>query len=100
MWVRLDYSYSSSWWNSIGNVAENDSFGLIPSWSQTNLQVGLQLPSDWTFTAFVNNLTDERNIFGRLDNRYASDWFGVDTWRQLDSVSRPRHYGVSVRKRF
>ena len=62
--------------------------------------MGLSLQNYWTITAFVNNLTDERIINGRANNSYASDWFGTDAYRIIDYVSRPRHYGLSLRKGF
>ena len=35
-----------------------------------------------------------------FNNSYASDFFGVPDYRTIEWVSRPRHYGLSVRKGF
>ena len=100
MWIYADYSYGDEWWNSTDAAIQRDPEGLIPDWNTTNLQLGLSLPNDWTITAFVRNLTDERIVNGRQDNSYASDFFGVPDYRTIEWVSRPRHYGLSVRKGF
>lgn len=100
MWVRLDYAYGDEWWNSTGAAINRNLDGLIPDWNNTNLQVGWSLPNEWTINAFVRNLTDERRVYWRQDNTYASDWFGTSQFAFFESVQRPRHYGVNVRKRF
>jgi len=100
LWVRADYAYGDSWWNSTTNAIERNPEGLIPSWNNTNLQVGLNLPNDWTVTAFVRNLTDEERIFQRQNNTYATDWFGTTQYAFFESVQRPRSYGINIRKHF
>ncbi len=100
LWTRVDYAYGDEWYDSTTSAIYRDPEGVIPDWNNTNLQVGLSLPNEWTFTAFVNNLTDERRVTSRFDNRYASDWFGVPEYRIWEYVNRPIHYGVSLRKRF
>ena len=100
LWGRIDYSYGDEWWNSTGNARDRDPEGLIPDWNITNLQLGLALPSDWTITAYVNNVTDERRVNSRQNNSYASDWFGVDRFRIIEYTNRPRSYGITLRKVF
>lgn len=100
LWTRVDYAYGDEWWTSTDGAIARDPDSLIPDWNNTNLQVGLTLPNDWTLTAFVRNLTDERRINGRQNNGYAADWFGVDNYRIINYVQRPRHYGISIRKGF
>ncbi|MEM1411160.1 MAG: TonB-dependent receptor [Pseudomonadota bacterium] len=103
-WTRVDYSYQDEWWDSTQGAIDNDPVSLIPSWSNWNLQVGLSLPNNWTLTAFVNNLTDERIVNGRGNNIYATDHFSdvfgteVNDFRIIEFLSRPRHYGFTVRK--
>ena len=99
MWTRVDYAYGHEWWNSTGNAIKQNPDGLIPDWNNTNLQLGLTLPNDWTLTAFVNNLTNERRVTSRQNNT-ESDWFGVPNYRTFEFIQRPRSYGVSVRKAF
>lgn len=98
LWTRVDYAYGDEWWNSTDAAINRDPDGLIPDWSNTNLQLGLNLPNEWIVTLFVRNLTDERRITGRQDNTYASDWFGTDQYAFFDFVNRPVNYGFSVRK--
>lgn len=98
LWTRVDYAYGDEWWNGTIAAINRDPDGLIPDWSNTNLQLGLNLPSEWVITLFVRNLTDEVRITGRQNNSYASDWFGTDEYRFFDSVNRPIHYGFSLRK--
>lgn len=106
LWTRIDYSYQDEWWDSTSGAVNNDPDSLIPSWNNTNLQVGLSLQNNWTITAFVNNLTDERIVNGRQNNSYATDWFTANTgsevndFRIIEYLSRPRHYGITVRKGF
>jgi outer membrane receptor protein involved in Fe transport len=100
LWTRVDYAYGDEWYDSTFSAAERDPEGLIDDWSNTNLQVGLSLPNNWTLTAFVRNLTNERRVNGRQNNAYASDWFGVPNYRTIEFIQRPRHYGLSVRKGF
>ena len=83
----------------MGNI-ERDPDGLIPDWNNTNLQIGLALPDEWYITAFINNLTDERRVTTREDNRTEAAWMGATTHQLWEYQVRPRHYGMSVRKRF
>jgi outer membrane receptor protein involved in Fe transport len=99
-WGRIDYAYGDSWWNSTNNARDQDPDGLIPDWNITNLKLGLALPNDWTITAYVNNLTEERRINSRQNNSYASDWFGVDRFRTIEYTNRPRTFGFTLRKKF
>ncbi len=98
LWTRVDYAYGDEWWNSTGAAINRSPAGLIPDWSNTNLQLGLNLPNEWIVTLFVRNLTDERRVNNRQDNSYASDWFDTDEYAFFDFVNRPIHYGFSVRK--
>ncbi|MEE4174554.1 MAG: TonB-dependent receptor [Xanthomonadales bacterium] len=100
LWTRVDYAYGDEWYDSTFTAAERDPEGLIDDWSNTNLQLGLSLPNNWTLTAFVRNLTNERRVNGRQNNAYASDWFGTPNYRTIEFIQRPRHYGLSVRKGF
>jgi len=98
LWTRVDYAYGDEWWNSTDAAINRDNEGLIPDWTNTNLQLGLNLPNEWILTLFVRNLTDERRITNRQDNRYASEFFETDEYAIFDFVNRPIHYGFSVRK--
>lgn len=100
LWGRIDYAFQDEWWDGTSGAIEQDPKDLIPDWNNTNLQVGLALPDNWTITAFVNNLTNEERTNSRQDNSYASDWFGTSSHRLIEFQARPRHYGMSVRKAF
>jgi iron complex outermembrane receptor protein len=99
LWGRVDYAYGDEWWDSTSGAIERDPIDLIPDWSNVNLQLGLSLPNDWTLTAFVNNLTNERRVTTRLSGT-ESAWFGVPYYETWEFQVRPRHYGFSVRKAF
>lgn len=100
MWVRFDYSHSAGSYIALTAAVNELPDGVIPAWYTANLQLGMKLPSDWELTFFVNNLTNEEVINSFAYNYYASDWFGVDTWRLIEFTQRPRHYGLSIRKQF
>jgi outer membrane receptor protein involved in Fe transport len=99
LWTRVDYAYGDEWWDSTSGAIERDPADLIPDWSNVNLQLGLSLPNNWTITAFVNNLTDEKRVTTRLTGT-ESDWFGVPYYKTWEYQVRPRSYGLSVRKAF
>ena len=99
LWSRLSYSYGDEWWDSTSGAINRDPVDLIPDWSTVNLQLGLSLPGDWTLTAFVNNLTDEKRVTTRLTGG-ESAWFGVPWYETWEYQVRPRNYGISVRKAF
>jgi outer membrane receptor protein involved in Fe transport len=63
--------------------------GKLPSYTQTDAQLGVQYAS-WTLNAFVNNLTDKRGVISPLNI------FKPDSVTYI----QPRTYGISVAKTF
>lgn len=99
LWTRVDYAYGDEWWDSTSGAIERDPEDLIPDWNNLNLQFGLNLVNDWTVTAFINNLTDERRVTTRLSGS-ESAYFGFTYNETWEYRVRPRNYGISLRKRF
>lgn len=99
LWTRFDYSYGSKTWESITASIEKDTDNQLPSWSVSNLQVGLSLPSDWDITFVVNNIFDQEivnAIYNGANND--SDFFGDPRWHGVRVTQRPRSMGFNLRK--
>ncbi len=99
LWTRFDYSYGSSTWESIWASIDKDKLNQLPSWSISNLKVGLSLPSNWDITFVVNNLFDQEIVnslySGSNDD---SDFFGDPRWHNVRVTQRPRSMGFNLRK--
>jgi outer membrane receptor protein involved in Fe transport len=99
LWTRFDYSYGSQNWENIAASYNKSWNELLPSWHRANLQVGLNLPSDWEITFVVNNLFDDEivsQIYSGSNDE--SDFFGDPRWRDMPVTQRPRSMGFNVRK--
>jgi len=99
LWTRFDYSYGSETWENIAASYNKSWNELLPSWHRANLQVGLNLPSDWDITFVVNNLFDDEivsQIYSGSNGE--SDFFGDPRWRDMRVTQRPRSMGFNVRK--
>jgi iron complex outermembrane recepter protein len=101
MWFWYDISYQSESWNDVGNIISNNKNGLAPSWTSSNLQVGLDLPSQWSFTLKVNNLFDQDGYgwVNTYDNGDA-DTFDDPRFHNLRAMEQPRTMWLTARKRF
>jgi outer membrane receptor protein involved in Fe transport len=99
VFMRLQYSYTGESWNRlVDNDFEPDGTGYggrvqSPSYNLWDLRTGFG-SADWEFTAYVDNFTDERPVVFHDTN--ADLFWGRDTYR----TSRPRTFGVNVRRYF
>jgi iron complex outermembrane recepter protein len=91
-YAQLAYDWRSAQnFTYIGNLAEQaifteDSYGLV------NIQIGMsKLSSDWHFSVFVNNLTDERF----RTNARADDLGGA-----FEIYGAPRQWGIKANYQF
>jgi iron complex outermembrane receptor protein len=65
----------------------------LPSYELVNLSAGINLPSELSITAYVNNLLDENALLSFDRERGGRARLGFQ-------IGQPRTYGVTVRKRF
>lgn len=102
MWVYYDIAYQAETWNRDDFILNNDTRGLAPSWTHSNLSFGLDFNNNLNFTLLVNNLFDEAtysyinpNIMG-----YADDF--PNNTRDLSNRNegRPRTVWLTMRKGF
>ncbi len=100
LWTRFDFSKGSSTFKNIGSAVSDDPdpLAILPAWHTSNLQLGLSLPSQWEITLFINNLFDDKVVNGIDNGSSYADFFGDERWRDVRYLSRPRHYGLTVRK--
>jgi iron complex outermembrane receptor protein len=83
--ASLNYSYTSSFYWQPGNYTREDPYGLL------NARVAWTEPSgQYTFSVWGNNLTDEAYSF------YST----VSNAGAVDSLARPREFGVGVSAKF
>jgi outer membrane receptor protein involved in Fe transport len=91
-YVRFDYSYVGSSFNSLAGIESVVSGNPVQeqaSYTIGNLRLGLE-GDHWTGSLYADNLWDERaDLF--LNNRWKT---------QRESVNRPRTLGVQVRYKF
>ena len=100
--LYYDFSYQDETWNTTGNARDNDETGLAPSWTHSNLSVGLDLPNDLGVTIRVNNLFDQEHATYINDTIQGySEEFPTQTRDRLNSAEgRPRTVWLSLRKGF
>jgi len=97
--IRLQFAHTGESWNRlVDNDYDPDGTGyggrsLQPSYTLWDLRTGFYSAS-WEFTAYVDNLTDERAVVFHDTN--ADLFWGRDNIRTL----RPRTFGVKVRRYF
>jgi iron complex outermembrane receptor protein len=82
-YARIAWSYNSEVYNTIDGAIQEDPADLIPSWSQTNLQLGYAHKSGWDTTLMIRNLFDEKGI-----NWLSTSFYGDD----IDVFSDSRFY--------
>jgi outer membrane receptor protein involved in Fe transport len=99
VFMRLQYSYSAESWNRlVDGDGDPDGTGYggrsqAPSYSMWDLRTGFS-SADWEFSAYIDNFTDERAVLFHDTN--ADLFWGRDAYR----TTRPRTYGVNVRRYF
>jgi outer membrane receptor protein involved in Fe transport len=99
LWFRYDTSYQSETWNSLTNVIQRDPTGIIPSWTTSNFQMGLELESEWEVSLMVRNVWDERNV-NWLYTPLAGELFGDPRFNVTNTYQKPRTVSLTVRKSF
>lgn len=99
LWFRYDTSYQSETWDNLDAALDNDLEALIPSWTSSNLQIGLTRES-WDVSLMARNIWNDKGINSLINSTYASDYFGVDQFRNERTVQRPRTISLNLRKRF
>ena len=96
-WLRLQWSYTGDMLNQVEPLTLDD--GPSPQLKQPAYNIGdLRFGIDhknWSFQAYVNNLTDERAVL--FANSYEFDYF---FGRSRVTVNRPREFGVRWIQRF
>jgi len=100
LWFRYDTSYQSETWDNLDAALDNDREALIPSWTTSNLQVGLNMESNWDFTLMARNVWNDTGINSLYNSTYAADYFGDSRFRNERTLQRPRTISLNVRKRF
>jgi iron complex outermembrane receptor protein len=100
VYLRMQYSYTGDSYNRlVDNDAigeEGDGYGgrvKQPAYTLWDLRGGFS-SDGWEFSAYIDNLTDERAVVFHDTN--ADLFWGRDNIRTL----RPRTYGVSLRRYF
>ena len=99
LWFRYDYSYEGEKWNNLSNIINNNTEGLVPSWSISNVHVGLDLEGGWNVQLTARNIWDKRAI-NSLYQDSSGELFGDPRFDNIRTYARPRTIGVTVRKRF
>ena len=101
MWLYYDFTYSSETWNGNEEIRDNNTDGLSPSWTYSNLSAGLYWPNQWEVVVNVNNLFDQDG-FNYVWRGEADDaaQFGDGRYQQQRAQWRPRTIWLTVRKGF
>ncbi len=102
LWFYYDVSYQSETWNHTSDIRDRDMEGLSPSWTISNLRVGLELENDLTFTLMVSNLFDEpsHSYTSTTLNGYAELFGQANPIHNIRAEGRPRTAWLSMKKRF
>lgn len=105
--ARLQVSHTGNSLNQL-TASQNLASGAnplvqTPSFTITDLRVGLAMYNDWQVDFFVNNLTDERAQYSEASGFFELPFSSVQDGR--DGVSRiytnrPREFGIRVVKRW
>jgi outer membrane receptor protein involved in Fe transport len=106
LWFRYDTSYQAETWDNLTAAVDNDPEGIIPSWTTSNLQVGMDFESGWELSVMARNIWNDTGINSLIYSTYASDWFELlqgepePRFRNERTLQRPRTISLNVRKRF
>jgi iron complex outermembrane receptor protein len=99
LWMRASYTYQSEIWNDLDAILDNDREQLIPSTSNTTLQVGFEHKSGWEASLVVRNVFDEKGINWLSTSNYG-DLFGDPRYKYVRTLQRPRTIGLSFTKKW
>lgn len=99
LWLRYDYSYEGEKWRDLDDIVANDPNGLAPSWSLSNVHVGLAYENGWEFEVNALNVWDQKAV-NWLANNVEGQFFSDPRFDHVRSYAAPRTVGISVRKRF
>ncbi len=102
LWFRYDTSYQGEVWPDLDAAVSQNPEWLVPSWTSSNLQVGLNLESGWDISLMARNVWDGNGITNMYTSTYISDWkeFEDPRFRNERTIHQPRTYSLSVRKSF
>ena len=102
LWFYYDITYKSEIWNRTADIRDRDMNGLAPSWTVSNLQIGLDLQNDLSFTLKVNNVFDESSYsyVSTTLNGYAEIFGQANPVHNIRSDARPRTAWLTMKKRF
>ncbi len=85
-YIRTDYSYASEFNSLFTAAGTNIANRTAGGFSIINLRVGMDLQENWSVSAFVNNLFDERGVSGTQNNLFGDYEF----------LLRPRTFGLKT----
>lgn len=88
----VQWTYKSGFSTKPGNVGFNPILGSVDSQNNVNARVGIRTGNGLDVSLFANNLTNSRDIIGRLHFQ-PSERIQVQTWR-------PRTFGITAGYRF
>lgn len=101
LWFFYDWAYSSEIWNNTGNVRDNDTRGLAPSWTYSSFSAGLQLSNQLDIEINVRNLFDQKGYsYVWTGESSDAELFGDPRYREIRAQDRPRTIWVTLRKGF
>jgi outer membrane receptor for ferric coprogen and ferric-rhodotorulic acid len=96
-YVRLQYAFTGESWNRlVDSSLDGTGYGSRvrqPDFATWDLRTGIT-GDNWELTAYVDNFTDERQIYFHDTN--ADLFWGRDNYR----IGQPRTYGVNFRQYF
>ena len=101
LWFRYDWSYQSETYNNWSNASEEDPLGIVPSWSASNFQVGLELQDGWDISLMARNIWDETNVNWLSNLEYGiTPAFNIPLYNRAIAWQKPRTISLTVRKSF
>ena len=93
---RLDWTWQDDIWFATNPVAGivNEQDGRQPAYSLINARVTWEAPgTQWAFSAYALNLTDEYYYWGKLS-------LLANSGRESGNVAPPREWGFNIRFNF
>ncbi|MCZ6828436.1 MAG: TonB-dependent receptor [Gammaproteobacteria bacterium] len=101
LWLWYAVDYTSETWNRVNSIEQRNEAGISPSRTMHNFQVGLDLPSNLSFTLQVDNVLDESNYsWISTSGVTRAAWFGTEQGLGERSLTRPRTVWFVARKNF
>ena len=101
LWIRLDFSHQGKVYDSLYSAILEEPDGIIPSWSYSNLQAGIEFYNNWNMTLSIWNLFDQR-VVNWIDDGYNDQAaaLGDPRFRNLLTYEKPRTVGIGITKWF